>query len=196
MSDMESVVHAVRRRATRLLGMGVRMSAAFSIGTTAAADEIGRAATQDDIQGRNLTVLPSGAGLPAGQGSVSQGRVVYQAKCAACHGANGEGVGEYPALVGGRGSLGTATPVLTVGSYWPYSTTVWDYIRRAMPYETPGSLSHDEVYAVTAWLLHANGIVPDTATLDHDSLPQVPMPNRKGFVVDPRPDVKPPRKSN
>jgi S-disulfanyl-L-cysteine oxidoreductase SoxD len=152
--------------------------------------EIGRPATELELKSLDISVLPSGMGLPAGRGTAKEGKAIYDAQCAACHGFKGEGLGDYAALVGGRGSLGTSKPTLTVGSYWPYATTLWDYIRRAMPYQTPGSLKDNDVYAVTAWLLHANGIIRESAVMDRQSLPAVRMPNRNGFVADPRPDVR------
>ena len=141
---------------------------------------IGRAPTAEELRGWDIDVSPDGKGLPAGSGTVAQGKVIYAQKCAACHGANGEG---KPAdrLVGGKGTLATDKPVRTVGSYWPYAPTLFDYVRRAMPHDQPQSLSANEVYAVTAWLLHANGIVGADATMDARSLPAVRMPNRDGF---------------
>ena len=151
---------------------------------------IGRSASSAEIQALNLSVMPNGEGLPEGTGTPREGKEIYRAQCASCHGDHGEGRPEFPALVGGRDSLASATPVLTVGSYWPYATTIFDYVRRAMPYATPGSLTNNEVYAVTAWLLHANGIVTEETVLNRDTLTKVRMPNRDGFVRDPRPDVK------
>lgn len=149
---------------------------------------IGATPTAAQIRGWNIDIAPDGVGLPAGSGTVAQGRTVFAAKCAACHGAVGEG-GTAARLVGGKGSLTSAKPVLTVGSYWPYATTVYDYVYRAMPWDKPQSLAPDEVYAVTAFLLHLNGIVDANASLDAKSLPKVTMPNHKGFTsVDPRPD--------
>ena len=150
---------------------------------------IGRPVGEAEVAARDLSVFPGGAGLPRGHGTAREGRPLFAAQCAACHGANGEGRDDYPALVGGRGTLASANPLLTVGSYWPYATTVWDYIHRAMPYATPGALSADETYAVTAFLLSANGIVGEDAVLDERTLPAVGMPNRGGFIDDPRPDV-------
>lgn len=149
---------------------------------------IGRAPTQAEL-GADISIAPDGRGLPEGRGSPSEGAALYQSLCAACHGARGEGRDDFPALVGGRGSLGTAAPVITVGSYWPYATTLWDYIRRAMPYLAPGTLGTDQVYALTAFLLHANGVIPADAILTDTTLPRVQMPNRDGFVSDPRPDT-------
>jgi cytochrome c len=148
---------------------------------------IGRAATPEEIRAANLTVLPSGVGLPSGHGTAREGRRLYQSHCAVCHGARGEGQGDYPALAGGVGSLATENPVLTTGSYWPYATSVWDYVRRGMPYDHPGILSPDQVYAITAFVLYLNGITQEDEVLDEKTLPRIRMPNRDGFVPDPRP---------
>ncbi|MFM0296906.1 cytochrome c [Paraburkholderia dipogonis] len=153
---------------------------------TGAAHEIGTPLTEQDLAAWNIDVAPDGRGLPAGSGDVATGAHVFAAKCAACHGAQGQG-GLGDALVGGQGTLASAKPRRTVGSYWPYATTLFDYIRRAMPYNAPESLSADEVYAVSAFLLNQNGIVPANTRLDAASLPRVVMPNRGGFVADPRP---------
>lgn len=150
---------------------------------------VGRPASEAEIAARDVSVFPGGAGLPRGHGTAREGKPLFAAQCAACHGAAGEGRDDYPALVGGRGTLTTSAPVLTVGSYWPHATTVWDYIHRAMPYVAPGTLRPDDVYALTAFLLHANGIVREDEILDERTLPLVEMPNRGGFVPDPRPDV-------
>jgi S-disulfanyl-L-cysteine oxidoreductase SoxD len=152
---------------------------------------IGRTATPAEIAGWNIDVGRDGSGLPPGSGSVAHGRDVFAQQCAACHGEKGEG-GVGDRLVGGQGTLATPNPVRTVGSYWPYASTLFDYIRRAMPQNAPGSLSNDDTYAVSAYILNLNGLVPDGATLDAKSLPAVKMPNRKMFVGDPRPDIKNP----
>ncbi len=134
-------------------------------------------------------VPPSGDNLPPGSGTVAGGSKVYATRCAACHGTEGQGV-PMDRLVGGQGTLGTAKPVKTVGSYWPYATTVFDYIRRAMPFNAPGTLSDTDNYAVTAFLLNRNGIVPTSAVMNAKTLPAVKMPNRDNFILhDPRPDV-------
>ncbi len=125
-------------------------------------------------------VLPDGSGLPPGTGSVDAGRALYAVRCAACHGSDGRG-GPNDALAGGGGSLTGPAPVRTVGSYWPYATSLFDYVRRAMPYTSPGVLNDAEVYAVTAYVLHLNGIVASDTRLDASTLPQVRMPNRDGF---------------
>jgi cytochrome c len=149
---------------------------------------IGKAASESEIKAWDIDVSPNGAGLPVGSGSVAQGGKLYAEKCAACHGPKGEG---KPAdrLVGGQGTLKAANPVKTIGSFWPYATTVFDYVYRAMPYTAPQSLSASETYALTAYLLHMNGILGAEATLDAASLPKIRMPNRDGFIGDGRPDT-------
>jgi cytochrome c len=150
---------------------------------------VGRHVSEAELASRAISVAPDGTGLPPGRGTARVGRRIYEGQCGGCHGIKGEGIGEYPALAGGHGSLASEQPVYTVGSYWPYATTVWDYINRSMPYPDAGSLSADEVYAVTAYVLFLNGIVSETKVLDRKTLPGIRMPNRDGFVDDPRPDV-------
>ena len=129
----------------------------------------------------DISIPPSGAGLPAGSGNVAQGQKVFEAKCQSCHGPKGAGKPADP-LVGGIGSLASGKPMRTVGSYWPYATTLFDYTRRAMPTTAPMSLTNEEVYAVTAYVLHLNGVVPEAAVMNAQTLPQVKMPNRDGFI--------------
>jgi cytochrome c len=152
---------------------------------------IGRSATSAEIAGWNIDVDGEGNNLPPGSGSVSHGREVFDQQCAACHGAQGGG-GIGDRLVGGQGTLATPNPVRTVGSYWPYAPTLFDYIRRAMPQNAPQSLSNDDVYAVSAYILNLNGLLRTDATLDAKTLSAIRMPNRSMFVGDPRPDVKNP----
>lgn len=152
---------------------------------------IGRTATDAEIAGWNIDVGRNGGNLPPGSGSVAHGREVFEQQCAACHGAKGEG-GVGDRLVGGQGTLATSKPVRTVGSYWPYATTLFDYIRRAMPQSAPESLGNDDVYAVSAYILYLNGLIPADTTLDAKALRAIKMPNRNMFVGDPRPDVKNP----
>ncbi len=149
----------------------------------------GRPAGDAEVAAWNLDVDRDGRALPAGSGTVGQGRKLFEEKCSGCHGARGEG-GVGDRLVGGQGTLATPKPVKTVGSFWPYAPTLFDYIRRAMPLDAPQSLTNDEVYALAGYLLNMNGIVPDDATMDAKSLAAVRMPNRDGFVPDPRPDVR------
>lgn len=141
---------------------------------------LGQTPGAEQIRAWDIDVRADGAGLPPGRGSVAQGEAIYRTRCLACHGENGE-KGTAPRLAGGQGTLASKTPVLTVGSYWPYATTLYDYIHRAMPLDSPQSLTPDEVYAVTAYTLHLNGIVGADAVLDAAALPKVAMPNRGGF---------------
>ena len=143
----------------------------------------GAAVSAEEIARFDISIPPSGAGLPGGNGTAKQGAAVYGAKCLACHGEKGAGK-PADALAGGIGSLATARPVRTVGSYWPYATTLFDYVRRAMPLNAPLSLTNDEVYAVSAYVLFLNGIVGEDAVMSAQTLPQVKMPNREGFVSD------------
>jgi S-disulfanyl-L-cysteine oxidoreductase SoxD len=152
---------------------------------------IGRAATPAEIAGWNIDIDRYGNSLPPGSGSVSRGREVFDQQCASCHGAKGEG-GVGDRLVGGQGTLATPDPLKTVGSYWPYAPILFDYIRRAMPQNAPQSLGNDDAYAVSAYILNLNGLLPAEATLDARTLSAIKMPNRNMFVGDSRPDVKNP----
>jgi S-disulfanyl-L-cysteine oxidoreductase SoxD len=168
----------------------VAIAALICVGLSARAQTygIGRAATPAEIAGWNIDIGRDGSGLPPGSGTVSHGREVFAQQCAACHGDKGQGdVGDR--LVGGQGTIGTPKPVRTVGSFWPYAPTLFDYIRRAMPQNAPQSLSNEDVYAVSAYILNLNGLLPADATLDARSLAAIKMPNRDMFVSDPRPDV-------
>lgn len=141
---------------------------------------LGRALAAEEIAAFNLTILPNGQGLPVGKGSVSAGKAVYLRECMACHGEEGKG-GLNNRLAGGVGSIQSASPDVTVGSYWPEATTLFDYIRRAMPYTDSGRLTVDETYAVTAYVLFLSGIVEDHAVVGHENLADVAMPNKAGF---------------
>jgi cytochrome c len=144
--------------------------------------ELGRLATADEIASWDISIGPSGAGLPPGSGTPKQGEAVYAGKCVACHGEKGVGK-PNDQLVGGRGSLsGDQAPIKTVGSFWPYATTLFDYVRRAMPLGAPKSLSDDEVYAVAAYILRLNDIIGEADVMDAHTLPEVQMPNRDGFI--------------
>jgi hypothetical protein len=149
---------------------------------------LGRPATPSEISAVDIDVEPDGRGLVPGSGTAARGKVVYAARCVTCHGATGK-EGPQDILVGGQGTLKTPKPLKTVGSYWPYATTVWDYVRRAMPFDHPGTLTTDDVYAATAYVLFLNGIVGENDIVDQSTLPRVRMPNRDGFVGDPRPDT-------
>ena len=150
---------------------------------------LGRAATEQDVKTVDISIAPDGANLPPGEGTVSDGAQIYERTCRECHGPEGKG-SEETGFIGTPQDLRLAKPSKTVGSYWPYATTLYDYIRRAMPFKTPGSLSDGQVYAVTAYILSLNGLVPADGSLNAEKLKQIEMPNRNGFVPDPRPDVK------
>ncbi len=150
----------------------------------------GTPATPGEIAGWDIDARPDGVGLPPGSGSVSKGATVYATQCTPCHGTFGEGEGRYPKLSGGEGTLTSERPEPTVGSYWPFATTVFDYINRAMPFQAPHSLSTNDVYALTAYVLNINNIVDNNFIADRNSLPKVKMPNHDHFIwQDPRPDT-------
>ncbi|MDT7044029.1 c-type cytochrome [Candidatus Nitronereus thalassa] len=153
---------------------------------------LGRVATDKEVRAWDIDVAPDGAGLPVGSGAVDEGAKVYAEQCASCHGATGV-EGPMPKLVGGQGTLATDHPVKTIGSHWPYATTVFDYIQRAMPFTSPQSLNPSQVYAVVAWLLFRNGLIGPDVVMNQKTLPKVRMLHRDGFVPDPRPDVNPPK---
>ena len=151
---------------------------------------VGRPATDEEIAAIDIDVMPDGKGLPEGSGTYAEGQQLYADYCAACHGEDLEGVADLgaPMLIGGRGSLASDKPVKTVESYWPYSSTLFDYVHRAMPMDSPGSLTPDQVYAISAYILGRAGITEATpdATLDAASMAAITMPNADGFVPDPR----------
>jgi mono/diheme cytochrome c family protein len=162
-------------------------------GTAAVAENFGfgTTPTEDEIAAINIDVMPDGRGYPKGSGTVAQGEKVYAEKCAACHGDDMQGVKGTgaAALTGGRGSIGTEKTKKTVESYWPYASTLFDYTKRAMPFNAPGSLTDDEVYAVSAYILHKSNIIDANATMNAETMSKVEMPNKDGFIPDPRPDV-------
>jgi cytochrome c len=167
---------------------GAMAAAGLALSAQSPAFGIGRAARPDEISAIDIDVRPDGRGLPAGRGTALRGKEIYAARCVTCHGATGR-EGPYDILVGGQESLITPKPSKTVGSYWPYATTLWDYVRRAMPFDHPGTLPVDDMYAVTAYVLYLNAIVGEHDVIDQTTLPKVKMPNRDGFVSDPRPDT-------
>jgi cytochrome c len=155
------------------------------VSSTASAESpnLGRVATPEEIASWDISIAPDGAGLPPGSGTPKQGEAVYIAKCLACHGEKGAGK-PNDALAGGRGTLvGDQPPLKTVGSFWPYATTIFDYVRRAMPLDESKSHTNDEIYAVVAYLLRINEIVGENDVIDAQTLPNVRMPNRDGFVT-------------
>lgn len=155
----------------------------FSSAALAETPNLGKVITPDEVAPWDISVSPDGAGLPPGSGTPKQGEAVYASKCLACHGERGAGK-PNDALVGGIGSLAGDKPALkTVGSFWPYATTIFDYVRRSMPYNELKTLTNDELYAVTAYILQLNGIIGENDTMNAQTLPKVRMPNRDGFVA-------------
>ena len=149
---------------------------------------VGHAPKPDQLKLIDIDVTPDGKGLVPGSGTAAKGKDVYTRRCETCHGPTGT-EGPQEVIAGGKGSLATPKPQKTVGSYWPYATTLWDYINRAMPFDHPSTLTPDEVYAATAYVLFLNGIVNEQDVISETTLPKVAMPNRHGFVADPRPDT-------
>ena len=159
--------------------------AGSAMAQTADYKNIGRTPTKQEIEAWDISIGPDGKGLPPGQGSAKDGAPIFAAKCAVCHGDQGQGAKIGPRVVGGIAdteTLASLKPVRSVGGYWPYATTVWDFIRRAMPRDNNGTLTPNEVYAVTAFILWKSGIIQEGDVLDAKTLPQVKMPNRNGFV--------------
>jgi len=166
---------------TLLAGFAVSATAVF-----AGDYGLGRPALPEEIAAWDVKVMPDGRGLPEGSGDVWTGDEVFAEKCAVCHGDFAEGVGNWPKLAGGWGTLDHEDPLKTVGSYWPYLSTVWDYVNRSMPFGDAQTLSADEVYAITAYILYSNNLVEDDFTLSHENFTEVEMPNADGFIVDDR----------
>ena len=184
----------VRKIHSGLLGFAAAAAMAVTVTAPAGAAEkfgFGSTPTATEIAAIDIEAMPDGRGLPAGSGTAAKGKVVYEERCAACHGENLEGVKGTggAALIGGRGTIGTPKTKKTVESYWPYASTLFDYVRRAMPFKEPGSLTPDEIYAVSAFILAKSNIIGEDAVMDAKSLPKVDMPNKDGFIPDPRPDV-------
>ena len=152
---------------------------------------LGKIATAEEVAGWDIDVRPDGLGAPVGMGNAIDGEEVYADLCAACHGDFGEGVDRWPELVGGEGSLSTHDPLKTTGSYWPYASTLYDYVYRAMPFGESQSLSYDETYQIVAFLLYMNDIIEDDFDVSQENIGSIEMPNRDGFFMpDPRPDAQ------
>ena len=151
---------------------------------------LGREALPEEVAAWDIAVLPDGTGLRPGSGDVLTGEEVFVEKCGACHGEFAEGIDQWPALAGGMGSLTDARPLKTVGSYWPYLSTVWDYVHRSMPFGSAQTLTADETYAITAYILYSNGLVDDDFVLTHENFTEIVLPNADGFVVDDRPQTE------
>ena len=166
---------------SEVIRAGAFLAALLSASPALAQPELGQPVSEADLAAWDISIPPDGTGLPEGSGTVQEGAEVYAARCQSCHDEGGAGDPADP-LTGGIGSLEAAEPVKTVGSFWPYATTLFDYTRRAMPLDAPQSLTDDEVYAVTAFILAENGIIGDDAEMNAKTLPQVEMPNRGGFI--------------
>ncbi len=151
---------------------------------------LGRAALPEEVAAWDIAVLPDGTGLPAGSGDVFTGDEVFAEKCASCHGDFAEGIDNWPVLAGGQGSLRDRRPVKTVGSYWPYLSTVFDYIHRSMPFGAAQTVSADEAYAITAFLLYSNGLVEDDFELSNENFTEIVLPNAEGFYADDRAETE------
>ena len=153
---------------------------------------LGQLATAEQVAGWDIDVRPDGLGAPVGAGNALDGEEVYADRCASCHGDFGEAVDRWPVLVGGEGTLNGHDPVKTTGSYWPYASTMFDYIYRAMPFGEAQSLTHDETYQIVAYLLYMNDIIDDEFEINQENIGTIEMPNRDGFMMpDPRPDAQP-----
>jgi mono/diheme cytochrome c family protein len=165
-----------------MMTLGVCFACVAAHAQTPSYSNVGRTPSAEEVRAWDIAVSLDGKELPPGSGTAKDGAALYPQKCAACHGATLEGTKLGPALVGGKGSLTTPRPARTIGSYWPFATSLWDYINRAMPRNQEGSLSASEVYALTAFLLFKNDIVKESDSIDAKSLPKVQMPNRNGFI--------------
>ena len=151
---------------------------------------IGEIATKQEVAGWDIDIRPDGLGAPKGSGDALSGEEVYAERCASCHGDFGEGIDRWPELVGGSGTLSSHDPVKTTGSYWPYASTIYDYVYRAMPYGVAQSLSYDETYEIVAYLLYMSDIIEEDFVLSDKNIGEIEMPNRDGFLLpDPRPDI-------
>lgn len=176
---------------TRNVAAAAALCALLVPGAGHAADAGRGTPVSKDQLARYFAIQPDGEGLPAGSGTAKAGAGLYAQKCAMCHGDKLQGIPSTggPALAGGRGSLASSKPLKTVESYWPYASTLFDYIWRAMPFTEPGSLTPDEVYAISAYVLERGGIIDETAVLDAKTLPRIAMPNAKGFYDGRGPDL-------
>jgi S-disulfanyl-L-cysteine oxidoreductase SoxD len=196
LASRKSLIHHAETRAHGRLGMPAALMAllfAYPVPSLAQATKdvprnygIGHAATAEQIAGWDIDIRPDGEGAPSGSGSVKAGEKIYMDKCAACHGEFGESAGRWPQVAQGKGTLASHDPVKTVGSYFPYLSSTFDYIRRAMPFGDAQSLGNDELYAVTAYVLYLNDIVDDKFVLSKDTWDRVKMPNHAGFFDDDR----------
>ena len=168
----------------------ISLSISFSSHAENRKYNIGKLATKIEIAGWDIDVRPDGVGAPKGSGNAIDGEEIYVNRCASCHGDFGEGVDRWPALVGGDGTLASHDPEKTTGSYWPYASTIFDYVYRSMPFGEAQTLTHDETYKIVAYLLNMNEIIDEDFVLSEKNIGKIKMPNAGGFLLpDPRPDV-------
>jgi len=184
-----------KRLAISIVAVGFMTSPGAGVSNPAQSPSygVGHAPSAQELRVLGSEVLPDGRGLPPGSGTAEAGKLIYASRCAVCHGPSGK-EGPQDVLVGGVGSLNTSKPLKTVGSYWPYATTIWDYVNRAMPFDHPGTMAADDVYAVTAYLLFLNNLVGERDVIDGRTLPGIRMPNRDGFFPDNRLTAERPKK--
>ena len=169
----------------------ISLSISFSLHAENRKYNIGKLATKIEVTGWDIDVRPDGVGAPKGSGNAIDGEEIYVNRCAACHGDFGEGIDRWPALVGGDGTLASHDPEKTTGSYWPYASTIFDYVYRSMPFGEAQTLTHDETYKLVAYLLSMNEIIDEDYVLSDKNIGKIKMPNASGFLLpDPRPDVK------
>ena len=168
----------------------ISLSISFSSHAENRKYNIGKLATKTEVAGWDIDVRPDGVGAPKGSGNAIDGEEIYVNRCAACHGDFGEGVDRWPVLVGGDGTLASHDPEKTTGSYWPYASTIFDYVYRSMPFGEAQTLTHDETYKLVAYLLNMNEIIDEDFVLSDENIGKIKMPNASGFLLpDPRPDV-------
>ena len=168
----------------------ISLSISFSSHAENRKYNIGKLATKTEVAGWDIDVRPDGVGAPKGSGNAIDGEEIYVNRCAACHGDFGEGVDRWPVLVGGDGTLASHDPEKTTGSYWPYASTIFDYVYRSMPFGEAQTLTHDETYKLVAYLLNMNEIIDEDFVLSDKNIGKIKMPNASGFLLpDPRPDV-------
>jgi S-disulfanyl-L-cysteine oxidoreductase SoxD len=171
---------STHRLAISALAVAVTIVAGAALAET---PNLGKPVSEADISAWDISILPDGTGLPKGSGTPAQGAVIYAGKCASCHGANGKGGGPAAALVDDRPLAGISAANKTIKNFWPYATTIFDFIRRAMPFTAPRSLTDDEVYALTAYILAQNKLIGETEAMNAETLPKVKMPNRDNFII-------------
>jgi cytochrome c len=189
-AELEAKAIEIQNEAQARLAMAGGGAASEPAPVRATGYGLGRAALPEEIAGWDVNVMPDGTGLPVGKGDVATGEEVFSANCASCHGEFAEGLDNWPKLAGGDGTLADKDPVKTVGSYWPYLSTVWDYVHRSMPFGQAQTMSVDDTYAIVAYILYSNDIVDEDFELSNENFTEVVMPNADGFIVDDRAETE------